>query len=128
MDAKKYQHKSLYYAFYPSRIAIAAVKAVSLGFALEVLDDMDHFDMENTYDWSCGMTDRETQQAIVSNVKRLLVRDICISTVERAVEHAIVARTEEHFNHKLFKSGFSYWLISIHFIYNLWYSFMQVDG
>lgn len=116
MDAKKYQPKSLYYAFYPSRIAIAAVKAVSLGVALEVLDDLDHFDIENTYDWSYGMTDRETQQAIVSNVKRLLVRDICISTVERAVEHAIVARTEEHFNHKLFKSVFSYRIILFYFI------------
>ena len=53
-----------------------------------------------------GMTDRETQKKIVNNTKSLLVRDMTISTTERIIEHIIISRTDEQFNHKLFKSPF----------------------
>ena len=49
---------------------------------------------------------RETQKKIVDNTKSLLVRDMTISTTERIIEHIIISRTDEHFNHKLFKSSF----------------------
>lgn len=57
-----------------------------------------------------GMMNRETQKKIVDNTKSLLFRDIVISTTERVIEHVIVSHTDEHFNHKLFKSMFPLFL------------------
>ena len=57
------------------------------------------------------MTNRETQKKIVDNTKSLLTRDIVVSTTERIIERIIVSRTDEKFNHKLFKSSFSLFLL-----------------
>lgn len=51
------------------------------------------------------MTKRETQKEIVDNCKIFIVRDVCISTTQRVIEHAIVDHTDPQFSHKLFKSG-----------------------
>lgn len=51
MKQKTYIPKSLYYAFYPSRIAITATKSVILGVCFEVIDDQENFDINNKYGW-----------------------------------------------------------------------------
>lgn len=49
---------------------------------------------------------RETQKEIVNNCKSFIIRDLCVSTMQRVVEHAIVEHTDEHFSSKMFKSTF----------------------
>ena len=51
MGKEKYLPKSFFYAFYPSRIAISATKAVILSVAFEIVDDQEDFDINNKYDW-----------------------------------------------------------------------------
>ena len=51
MGKEKYLPKSFFYAFYPSRIAISATKAVILSVAFEIIDDQEDFDINNKYDW-----------------------------------------------------------------------------
>lgn len=49
------------------------------------------------------MITRETQKEIGENCKKLFIRNLCISTTERVVEHAIVATTTEEFSSKVFQ-------------------------
>lgn len=46
---------------------------------------------------------RETQKEIGENCKELFIRNVCISTTERVVEHAIVATTTTEFSSKVFQ-------------------------
>lgn len=46
---------------------------------------------------------RDTQKEIGENCKELFIRNLCISTTERIVEHSIVATTTEEFSSKLFQ-------------------------
>lgn len=96
--------KPFYYAFLPDRITIAALKSLPLGFAYKVVDDMEEFDISKKCDIEWIMTNRETQKEISENCKKLFIRDLCISTTERVVEHAIVATTSSEFSSKVFKS------------------------
>lgn len=44
--------KPLYYAFLPSRMAITALKSIPIGFAFQVLDDKEDFDISKKYPFS----------------------------------------------------------------------------
>lgn len=50
------------------------------------------------------LTKRETQEEIVENCKDFIVRDVCISTAQRVIEHAIVDKADPQFSRKMFKS------------------------
>ena len=50
------------------------------------------------------LTKRETQEEIVENCKDFIVRDVCISTAQRMIEHAIVDKADPQFSRKMFKS------------------------
>lgn len=41
--------KPLYYAFLPSRMAITVLKSIPIGFAFQVLDDKEDFDISKKY-------------------------------------------------------------------------------
>lgn len=47
---------------------------------------------------------RETQKSIVEYCKYFIIRDVCVSTTERVVEHIVVSHADTHFSDKMFKS------------------------
>ena len=40
----------------------------------------------------------------MENCKDFIVRDVCISTAQRVIEHAIVDKADPQFSRKMFKS------------------------
>lgn len=41
--------KPLYYSFLPSRIVLTVIKSIPIGFAYQVLDDKEDFDISKKY-------------------------------------------------------------------------------
>ena len=96
--------KPLYYAFLPSRMMITVLKSIPIGFAFQVLDDKEDFDISKKYPFCMDLKHRETQKSIWEYSKYFIIRDISISTSERVIEHLVVNSTDAHFSKKIFKS------------------------
>lgn len=54
MSSDRPELRPIYYAFQPSRIAITVLKSIPIGFAFQVLDDKEDFDISKKYQFSIG--------------------------------------------------------------------------